>query len=165
MGPDRLLHRMSRMCEILFERDHNLVLRSSLDMWFSQKQRLRSVSSGKEVLWCAELLGSGFRFDSGEDGLWWKKKQAKGDFVTTPCETFASGAREEDGWSASSVLPQLNLEVCFFKKVACQEPEMAKFCPFISVMAALTCSSILFGIAFMVRFRGVLQGLSIKLSL
>ena len=66
MGPDRLLHRMSRMCEILFARDSNIVLRSSLDMWFSQKQRLRSVSSGKEVLWCGERLGSGFRSDSGE---------------------------------------------------------------------------------------------------
>ena len=45
------------------------ILRSSLGMWCSQKPRLRSVSSGKVVLWCAELLGSGFRFDSGEDGL------------------------------------------------------------------------------------------------
>ena len=45
------------------------ILRSSLGMWCSQKPRLRSVSSGKVVLWCAELLGSGFRFESGEDGL------------------------------------------------------------------------------------------------
>ena len=55
----------------------NFVLRSSLDMWCSLKPRLRSVSSGKEVLWCAELLGSGFRFDSGEDGLWWKKSKQR----------------------------------------------------------------------------------------
>ena len=73
LGPDRLLHRMSRMCEILFARDSNIVLRSSLDMWFSQKQRLRSVSSGKEVLWCGEHLGSGFRSDSGKYEFFWKK--------------------------------------------------------------------------------------------
>ena len=41
------------------------LLRLSLDMWCSQKQRLQSVSSGKEVSSCAELLASEFRFDCG----------------------------------------------------------------------------------------------------
>ena len=41
------------------------VFRSSLDMWCSLKQRLRSVSSGKEGSSCAELLASGSRFYCG----------------------------------------------------------------------------------------------------
>ena len=41
------------------------LLRLSLDMWCSQKQRLQSVSSGKEVLSCAELLGNEFRSEDG----------------------------------------------------------------------------------------------------
>ena len=38
-------------------------LRSSSDMWCSLKPRLRSVSSGKEVLSCAEPQESVFRFN------------------------------------------------------------------------------------------------------
>ena len=47
----------------MIARDANFVLRSSLDTWCSQKQRLRSVSSGKEVWSCAEPQGSAFRFN------------------------------------------------------------------------------------------------------
>ena len=97
---------------------YNFVLRSSLDMWCSQKQRLQSVSSGKEVLWCAELLGSGFRSDRGEDGL-----------PHVICETFAKGAREADGWSAGTVLPQLNLrrESCLSRTPNCPSSAQSDF--------------------------------------
>ena len=160
LGPDRLLHRMSRMCEILFARDSNIVLRSSLDMWFSQKQRLRSVSSGKEVLWCGERLGSGFRSDSGEYEFFFKKYM-KGWFCKhIICETVASGACEEDGWSAGSVLPQLNLEVCRLLRPVGQELNVAKICPKsfyirIQVGGFGLQHFMLYCVAFMVRFSGV----------
>ena len=53
----------------------------------------------------------------------------KDDFASIICETVASGACEEDGWSAGSVLPQLNLEVCRLLRPVGQELNVAKICP------------------------------------
>ena len=91
-----------------------------MDMWCSLKQKLRSVSSGKEGLSCAELLERGFRFGHQKQTpkkrlvlkLLLSKDMAYcspfNDIVKSPVK----GPCEEDGWTAGAILPQLKLRVC-----------------------------------------------------
>ena len=91
-----------------------------MDMWCSLKQKLQSVSSGKEVLSCAELLERGFRFghqkQTPKKRLVLKLLLSKDMAYCSPfngiVKSPVKGSCEEDGWTASAILPQLKLRVC-----------------------------------------------------